>query len=235
MRILVSGTGSGLGAYLAYKYKAESFNRASFAKNSKQVIFDKIIHCAFSKFNNENEKDYIQSHVSLCQNLLEIPHKKFIFISSIEAAEINKSPSVYALAKRDVEKIILAKIKNYLIIRPGSLFGPGMKINQILKVALGDPVKLTLSSESNFSIAMYDDLLDAINLDILGVFHLTSLRNITLKEIAKEFNSNPLWGEYKYSTPKVECDIPFEKNSDIKNKDPLHRLSFFINMHKSSF
>jgi hypothetical protein len=78
---------------------------------------------------------------------------------------------------------------------------------------------------------MYEDLFHVINSGALGTYHLTSARTVTLNEIAKKFSTNPNWGNYRYFTPEIKCDLCLEKIYDLKEIDPIERLSSFITKH----
>lgn len=229
--VLVSGTSSGLGAYLVYKfgYDAVPFDRLA---NRPRIAvpsdgFELIVHAAFGmQAQHQSEKDYIDAQVSLANNLLRLPSKKYIFISSIDVLK-NHDLSVYARAKREVEATFKSA-SNHLIVRPGALIGRGMRVNHILKIARGDNVKLTLSKTSTFSIVFYEDVFSIIISKLERVYALLANREVTLEEIAIRFDKTPQWGDYEYLTVSEPVDCPVCRNAELASMDPIDRLTKFI-------
>ena len=175
----------------------------------------------------QSEKDYIDSQVSLANSLLKLPSKKYIFISSIDVLSGVHDLSIYAKAKREVEATFKS-VANSLILRPGALFGCGMRANQILKIARGDNANLTLSKSSTFSIVFYEDVFSAIIERLEGVYALASNRTVSLEEIARRFHKNPQWGTYRYLTVSEPFDCPVYRNAELAYMDPIDRLTKFI-------
>lgn len=230
MDILITGTSSGLGKYLLRKIPSEKYNR-NFPNSFENKKFDLIIHaaCGMPKI-NECFDDYHLYQKKILDNLLKLSFEKFIFISSIEASEVNSTFSDYALNKIKLEKIIMKNLSNFLIIRPTLLLGPDMRFNQILKIATKSKSKLSLSPESSFNLIYYSDILPFIKGEFSGVINLMSKNNVTLGEVAKYFDSLPNWGKYKYVTP-----IPSEINSYVSNSkgitiNSIDRFSKFISI-----
>lgn len=230
--VLVSGSSSGLGAYLTYKfgYDAVSFDRV--VGRPKLTVpydgYELIVHAAFGMpIQWQLEKDYIDSQVALAKSLLQLPSKKYIFISSIDVMSSIDNLSLYAKAKREVEAIFQS-VSNSLILRPGALIGRGMRANQILKIARGDDINLTLSKFSTFSIVFYEDVFSAITAKPKGVYALTANRTVSLEEIARRFYKKPRWGTFRYFTVSEPFDCPVYRNAELAYMDPIDRLTTFI-------
>jgi len=231
MKTLVSGSSSGLGAWLAVMLRAERYERTFDSLGGVNRLgeqYDLIVHCAFAMPDYRDSFDnYLKSQLSLCRSLLKIPHRRFAFISSLDVLS-DEHPTFYSLAKLRVEEEVRTQSPGALILRPGALFGPGMRPNQILKVARGDKELLTLSSQSRFSVVMYEDLAAALKYAPLGTWHVTALRVISLLEIATQFNTNPNWGKHIYDTSNKPCDLPFSKDYPYILIDPIERLRVFL-------
>jgi nucleoside-diphosphate-sugar epimerase len=230
--VLVSGTSSGLGAYLVYKFGYDAVPFSRLVCRPRLAVpcdgYELIIHAAFGmQAQQQSEKDYIDEQVSLAHNLLRLPSKKYIFISSIDVLNNPHDLSVYAKAKREVEATFKS-VSSYLILRPGALIGRGMRANQILKIARGDNVNLTLSKSSTFSIVFYEDVFSAITSKLEGVYTLAANRMVSLEEIARRFHNSPQWGAYQYLTVSEPFDCPVYRNSELAFMDPIDRLSKFI-------
>ena len=83
-----------------------------------------------------------------------------------------------------------------------------MRPNQILKIATERNPNLSLSKTSTFSLVSYEQVYSYIieNMEKSGTE--TLMNSIaTLSEIAIFFQTDPIWGEYEYSTPlKASAD-----------------------------
>ena len=87
-KILITGVTSGIGKYLHEELGGEGFTR----KNAKKILssrkrFDVIIHCAYSArrdVDSEYVYQYFSDTIGLTEKLLEMPHKLFIFFSTVD-------------------------------------------------------------------------------------------------------------------------------------------------------
>ena len=230
--VLISGSSSGLGSFLAKAFNADIFNRTSSkSKNDAPTLeYELIIHAAHGMpLKNESEYEYIEKHLRLANKLLQLPHHRFIFISSIDAAAPEKELNLYAKSKIAIEKLVVNKANNYLIIRPGSLIGNGMRKNQLIKVATEEDPQLTLSKDSTFSLVFYSDILEIINKGGLGIHPVLAKRLVTLGEIAVAFNHEPKWGGHTYTTHiNPNEDILVDAPYALKELDPIFRLKEFM-------
>jgi uncharacterized protein YbjT (DUF2867 family) len=229
MRTLISGASSGLGAWLVKRLNAQRFDRNSMSTATGLIsIFDLIVHCASAMPNKDEEiDDYVSRLTSFSRVLLRVPHRRFVFISSVEAAEIPQR-TAYAIAKRSIEEAVLKSSPGATILRPGALFGPGMRANQLLRVARGHETALTLSPESRFSIVMYEDIAAALEVVHSGTWHLMASRLVSLNEVAERFQTFPRWGAHTYDTLDILCDLPWRDPSPAIAADPLDRLAEFL-------
>ncbi len=231
MITLVSGTNSGLGAWLHRRLGAFRFDRTSMSvEYSGRTFsnFDLIVHCASAMPTEDEGIDaYVSRLTSVCRTLLSVPHRRFAFISSIDAG-VTPQRTAYAVAKRSLEEVVATISPGAIILRPGALFGPGMRSNQLLKVARGDQAVLTLSPESTFSIVMYEDIAAALEIAPSGTWHLMASRLVSLSEVAERFQTLPRWGTHTYETPNLKCDFPWRNLSPAIASDPLERLADFL-------
>jgi hypothetical protein len=231
-KVLISGASSGLGLFLANELNANVYNRnesnLSLLKNNE---FDIIIHCAFGMPNKyENDQEYLKNQIILADNLISIKHNYFVFISSIEAIVSDSPMSRYGKAKLEIEKLILEKTSNNLILRPGALMGTRMRPNHILKVATGSNEKLTLAENSNFSINYYFEILEFIYNKLSGVHNILDNNVVTLGQIAHKFNKSPKWGEVIYDSSIYYKNINLCKcmKSNLITEEPIEKLLKFI-------
>lgn len=242
----VTGTRSGLGKFLQEELKAVGFARGDILaniQNNTQSPFDSIIHCAFNvnpNLTSRHLETYLSDNLLLIQQLLEIPHKKFIFISSADVYPqgrttiwkeddefaIDKIRGVYALTKLMAEALVKNKSQNYLILRPTALLGNYSRPNSLIKILNGNSISLTLNGESNFNYILHQDVLQfiqkAFTSDLCGTFNLAASTSISLNEVANFFNRDVQFGSYVYQVANLcnkkvigYCDV--FSNSSLDN------------------
>lgn len=207
---LVSGTGSGLGKYLARKLDAHHFNRATLAPSETMppAGYDTIIHAAWGMpGSGQTEHHYRAANRALAEALMAIPHLRFVFISSVDVMKPEADQTPYSRSKKDVENLLHSKDSNLLILRTGALLGPGMRHSQLLKVLRGDTAPLSLSPESTFAPVMYEDVLDQVRKPGTGIITIAP-ESLTLGQIAQAFGTTPQFGTYTYTTPVVPHSLP---------------------------
>ena len=103
-RVLVTGTNSGLGKYIASQIDCSVLTR----DNSESVLkksYDTIIHCAFNSRKNVNDYyDIVRDNIFLTKDLCKIEHNKFVFISSIDVYQ--EEDNLYKISKLMSESIV---------------------------------------------------------------------------------------------------------------------------------
>ena len=160
-KFLITGTSSGLGKYLHDNLGGISLNREKIQKNGAEII----IHCAFNSDRNpKNTDQYFRDNVFLTGELTKVPHKKFIFISSVdvypkdakrhfenEVINRNKIDGLYAATKFMSEQLVKKNCSNFLILRCVALLGKDSRKNSLIKIIKDDKPTLTLSGKSVFN------------------------------------------------------------------------------------
>ena len=223
--ILLTGASSGLGKILSKNLSdIELFTR----KNNVQDILDSgkeyetIIHCAAS-ISHASWEDvtykYFDDNTILTRQLVTIPHKKFIHISSIDI----KRDSIYGIAKRISERIVDSYSENTLIIRPSGLIGNEMKMNTFKKIQEGQPIALTASSTMNY--VNYSTILELILSDYFGLVTVTASKNISMREIAELFNKDIQYGDIHYEMDISDKDLESRSGFDLSqtSKDNIQK------------
>lgn len=220
---LVTGSSGGLGKYLHDNLGGISLNRQTF-ENEDWVKkgADIIIHCAFnSDHNPKNMDQYFQDNVLLTEKLIKIPHKKFIFISSIdvypknlskhtedEILDADKTKDLYAKTKLLSEDLVKRNCSNFLILRCTALLGKDSRANSLIKIIQEKNPILTLSAKSVFNYILHRDVLEFIKLaiekDLQGIYNLASAKNITLSEVAQILKKDVHFGSYIYNVGKID-------------------------------
>ncbi len=214
-KILITGTGSGLGKFLSNKYKNVICVSREIPLQKHYKKIHTIIHCAFNLkredlnlFPNKVYKD----NVVLTEKLLKIPHKRFVYISTCQIDEMNieTESTPYIILKCLNEHMVRKKGRNYLILRPSSLLGNGMKSNSIVKLMKGNDITLTGNSVNDF--VLYDDVYEAIQKPLSGTFYLLSNEKISMKEVSEHFDKKIKFGKFKYQI-KTNTNIDTKKTS----------------------
>ena len=198
--VALSGTSRGLGKWLKKDLSAVPLIRKDLIEGKTSAAkYDLLIHCAFERYNAGKKSEvYIQDSLNLASQILRIKASRYIFMSSIECNN-ETSTSPYVAAKIGVEKLF-AKKDNYLNIRLPSLYGLGMKKNQIFNLATQSNAHLTLHKNSTFSLLSYGDLAGFVrSRKAKGTISLLS-DVVTLESIASIFGTQPSWGQYIYQT-----------------------------------
>lgn len=226
MKFLISGAQSGLGKHLFEIFGGISLTReTSKAKidNLKKGV-DIIIHAAFNSsksIDSNNFSFYLKDNVLLTKELLKIPHKKFIFISSVdvypkdekthtedEVIDIDSVRGIYALTKLMSESLIKEESSNYLILRCSSLIGKYARKNTLIKIRTEEKPILTLSPDSSLNYILYTDVSEFIKLaiekNLQGIYNLVSSKNITLSEIASLLKKKVNFGDYVYNVGNID-------------------------------
>ena len=226
---LVTGTSSGLGRYLRASLGGDAFVRESDAV-CLSAPYKYLIHCGFGRPNDyASISEYIDSQLHQFHQLLPLYDSKFVFISSVEVlAKHSMDSNPYAYAKSIIESELSSMSSNVLILRPGLLFGPGMRPNQLLRICIEDSPHLSLAPSSSFGIVFYHQVLDCILSDTSGIINLASQPYVTLAEVASLFNNKPLWGSYIYQTPSLDHDCIPSSQSRNMLQSPLTQLKDFV-------
>lgn len=185
MKVLVTGTKSGLGKFLH-----EAIGGAGISRDTI------IIHCAHKPVINADD---FANNLRLTQDMLGIPHKKFIFMSSID---VFRKDSLNGKNKLDCEALVEERGLNTLIIRLPLILGKYQRPNCVSRIMAGEP-KVTLSGESKFRYIYDAEILDyvksAIEKDFTGIATIGS-DEVKLKDLAKIYNPKVKFGTYVYNS-----------------------------------
>jgi len=215
MKILITGTNRGLGKFLHKQFpNADTLTRDNHINEFKDKKYDLIIHCAASvthlTWQDEIPYSFYYDNVFLTKKLVGIPHKKFVYISSIDQQKI----SPYGITKKISESIVKENANDYQIIRPTGLLGKEMKKNTFQKILHNETIALTSNSIMNY--VLYDDVLDVINSKDSGIIILSANGSVTMKEVADIFNNDIKFGDIYFDINADSYDSIL-KNSSIDN------------------
>lgn len=242
MKILITGISSGIGKYLYGSFECTGLNRenaAAVIKKLKRTGTDVIIHCAFNssiRIYTGSIYSYIQDNVFLTEQLTKIPHKKFIYFSSVdvypkdkkrhseeESIDLNSLNGQYAITKLVSEEIVKNNCRDYLILRLSGLLGEYSKPNTLIKILTDDKPKLSITRNSSFNYMLHNDILAflkyALEKDLKGVYNVASSSNLTVHEIARVLKKKVKYGKFHY---------------DVGNIDNRKALSIFPSFNKTT-
>lgn len=217
---LITGSSSGLGKYLHDQLGGSAFNRDG--KNVTETGV--IIHCAFNRAREVNSKglyEYLSDNIFLTEKLTKIPHKKFIYLSSVdvypkdnkkhledEVIDVNQVSGSYAITKLMSESIIQNLCHNFLILRCSTLLGRDSRENSLIKIIKENNPTLTLSSESIFNFILHKDVLKfvkkAMEENLQGIYNVSSSKNISLFEISELLGKKVNFGNYIYNVGEID-------------------------------
>lgn len=225
--MLVTGVLSGLGKAAFGRFGGLGLSRENSARTMTEASkgVDIILHCAASPPPKGEDAGclgrFFEDDWLLTRDLLALPHRFFVFISTIEVYPPTRGPhreeealpaheprTPYATAKLASEALIRAKSPDHLILRASALLGPTSRPNALLKMFSGRTCRLGLSADSTLNYVLHDDILDfiesALSRGWRGTYNAASSRNATLRELAVLAGAKPRFGPFRYRTPSVD-------------------------------
>lgn len=249
--ILVTGAGSGFGEHCCEFFNGIPYTRTTsltqIMAQAHQKPFHAIVHAAFNAKSNipsEQLYAYLNDTILLTKQLLTIPHKKFIFISTVDVYPKNGTvhheddsfnmsdiKDLYAISKLMSESIVKSESKDYLILRPTAMLGVNAKPNSLMKILRNDKSRLTLAGKSVFNYIRHSDLsafiLAAIEQNLTGTYNTVSASNISLQDAAKHFGYSPQFGDYYYHTDQINNQKAANILKDFNNTS-LENIKLFL-------
>jgi nucleoside-diphosphate-sugar epimerase len=154
--------------------------------------------------------------------------KKFIFLSHIRY-ESEKSVSYYSLTKALAEQFLIDKYKKNkfptIIIRPGSVYGPGATtwVLRPLKSIQDNKISLIDNGNGIFLHTYIDNLLDAIIATLNEPNALGKTFDIT------DGDNSTTWGEYFNTIAKMASKPIIKSNLSKRNALIVSKLMMFLN------
>lgn len=229
MHFLISGSNSGLGKFLHEKLSGSTLTRATSQEEWTRLAangVDAIVHCAFnSAIHPESDQleAYLEDNIFLTRKLLDIPHKRFIFTSSIDVypkdgqkhneeteVSIEAVGHLYGITKRISEESVLKRAKNPLVLRLSSLAGIYSRKNTLMKILCDEEPVLGLSAQSRLNFVAYKDVFDfiqyAIGQNLGGIYNIASSDSIDLQAIADLAGKKVKFGSVPYNPGMIDTD-----------------------------
>ena len=227
MRILITGTRSGLGRHIHETFGGIPWTRQFQAEERTQIKqqgVDIIIHCAFNSnriIDSSNLFSYVQDNVLLTEELVSIQHNQFIFISSVdvypcrsefhsedEVIDAHEVKGIYGITKLMSEAIVKQSSPNHLILRCASLLGRHARKNSLMRILQDSPCELSLASDSTLNFVLHSDVSDflllAIKRQIQGIYNVASTSNVVLSEIVDMLGKRVKFGDHVYHVGDID-------------------------------
>ena len=162
----------------------------------------------------------MEDNVLLTEKLVEIPHKKFIYISSVDVYPKNSAAhsededisveslsDFYGLSKLMSESIVQKACRNFLILRCASFLGAYARANSLVKLWEEENPSLSLSAESTLNYVRHSQVAEFIKYasehNAQGIYNVTSSENITLGRAAEAFKRKARFGSFTYESGAV--------------------------------
>jgi nucleoside-diphosphate-sugar epimerase len=229
MKILTIGTTSGLGRHMHESLGGIALNTNTSVEERealKKTGVDVIVHCAFNPLmavDSNTLFGYIKDNVLLTEEVVSIPHGKFVYVSSVdvypkvsgmhseeEIIEIDSVDNLYGITKLMSEAIVRGRSDNYLILRSSAMLGKHSRKNSLIRMVEEDECVLSLSGDSRMNYVLHTDVSDFIRLSIdnnlNGIYNMTSSEDITLLEVADLLGRKVKFGSYVYDVGDIDSN-----------------------------
>lgn len=249
---LITGGSSGLGKFLLDFFDGNKYHRDSKKKRDQEIKrpYKSIIHAAYNTNRSVYSKDYsdyISDTVGLTKKLINIPHRKFIFCSTIdvypnnsflgkETDEINlfDIKNLYSLTKLICEKIVLETANNPLILRLGYMVGDDMRNSNVKRSMSGKRENFSICGSSSFNIITHKQvgkiMLKSFETEQNGILNAACSPSIDLQRICYIRRTEPSFGSYRYESPKVNTNklTRFMPEMKMSSEDIIRNFTFLL-------
>ena len=225
--ILVTGARSGLGNAVHRALGGIAFVRGT-AIDDPAILaaapFDAIVHCAVNAakyVSMQTAFDYMNDNFLLTQRLVDIPHRKFVFVSTLavypptgravsEDEDVDLMPLTgpYAFTKLFSDLYVQKRASNPLILRTTTLLGPAIRPNTVLRALTQHDCQLFLAADARYNFVLHDDIVDfivkAMDTGICGAFNIGSEGLVILSDIVDQLGLSVRYGDYHYDIGPVD-------------------------------
>lgn len=225
--ILVTGVRSGLGHAVHQALGGIGFTRGM-ALDDPAILaaapFDAIVHCAVNAAKSVSMKTaygYMEDNLLLTQRLVDIPHRKFVFVSSLavyppigraisEDEDVDLLPLTgpYAFTKLFSDLYVQRRATEPLVLRTTTLLGPAIRPSTVSRALTQRDCELFLAPDSRYNFVMHDDIIDfivrAMDRGITGAFNLGSEGLVVLSSIVRQLGLSVRYGSHHYDIGPVD-------------------------------
>ena len=220
-RILVTGTGSGLGQALLEQLGTSGLTRADDpAALRESTPYDAIVHCAFDH-SPKDDAEKIEANLNLFEAVRSIPCRRFVYISSIDVYPKGKGPKLenqqvlpaptddsYRTIKLACEARLENSDENNLILRPTALLGKTARPNSLIRMLQDPNCSLSLAPDSRFNYVTHHQLgafiLRALHDGLSGVYNIATTGSLRLREVAEILATCPQYGKFHYDVGDID-------------------------------
>jgi nucleoside-diphosphate-sugar epimerase len=217
---------SGLGRHVFETFGGISWTRhlsPAGRQEIKREGVDVVVHCAFNSRRNVDSGSlygYVADNVLLTGELVSVPHRKFVFLSSVDVypngpgprsestvAQIGAGNGLYGITKLMSEAIVRERCTDYLILRCVALLGRHMRKNSLLRIFEDEPCDMTLRGDSQLNYVLHADVSEFIGLavenDLSGIYNVASSQNVSLARVADILGKEVAFGGYRYDVGDI--------------------------------
>jgi len=225
--LLVTGARSGLGHAVHRALGGMGFVRGTSTDDPAiraAVPFDAIIHCAVNADKAVTMGSifkYLDDNFLLTQRLVDIPHRKFVFVSSLavyppsgraisEDEDLDLLPLTgpYAFTKLFSDVYVQERAQNPLILRTTTLLGPAIRTNTLLRALTQPGCQLFLTPDARYNCVLHADIVEfiaqALDSNICGAFNLGSKGLVVLSDIVDQLGLSVRYGDFHYDIGPVD-------------------------------
>lgn len=226
--LLITGTQSGIGRYLHEELGGSVYTRETSDEELEKIRsegVEAIIHCAAKprdpKLEGSDRTPYIPDNVDLTEKICAIPHKQFIYFSTVDvypkSDERHTEDEVIALAdigepyaetKLIGEEIVRKKAHNPIIFRCVNILGKYARKTNVMKLIEDDNPQLTLTADSEINVVTYDDIRACIEYarthNMQGTYNIARSAPIQFGKIAEMVGKKVQFGTYTYHSGNID-------------------------------
>jgi nucleoside-diphosphate-sugar epimerase len=225
--LLVTGVRSGLGHAVHRALGGIAFVRSMPIDDpaiQAAAPFDAIIHCAVNAAKHVSMRTafgYLDDNFLLTQRLVHVPHRKFIFVSTLavypptgravnEEEDVDLMPLTgpYAFTKLFSDLYVQERASNPLILRTTTLLGPAIRPNTVLRALTQRDCQLFLAPDARYNFVLHQDIVDfmvrAMDTGICGAFNIGSEGLVILSDIVDQLGLAVRYGNFHYDIGPVD-------------------------------
>jgi len=225
--LLVTGARSGLGNAVHRALGGMAFVRGTSTDDPAiraAAPFDAIIHCSVNAdkaVTMGTMFKYLDDNFLLTQRLVDIPHRKFVFVSSLavyppsgraisEDEDLDLLPLTgpYAFTKLFSDAYVRERAQNPLILRTTTLLGPAIRTNTLLRALTQPGCQLFLAPGARYNCVLHADIVEfiaqALDRNICGAFNLGSKGLVVLSDIVDQLGLSVRYGDFHYDIGPVD-------------------------------
>jgi len=241
MRIIIVGAGGFAGGFLSDHFRRAGYEVVPIGRSTPlpETPADVVIDCngdARRFWANENpDESYRVNVLSTAERVARLRYRKYVYLSTIDvygparsepARNTEESPiavdalDAYGLHKHLAEEAVRAKATDHLILRAGTLLGPGLKKNPVFDALDGAPIRQTLDSTiSLITLRRFAEALHRLlERDAGGIFNVTASTSVDVATMLRRvdealgrnagshaFHDDLLTTDYDITTDKVSA------------------------------